>query len=339
MKLINPTLSWWVHLILPSRFLLPNGGKVMLEDLIYKNSTSSRARWSARFETWAQALSDSEDQKCNNAESVISSALNNHKSLAGLSIKVFAQGSYRSNTNVRLDSDVDICVRCTNTFHYSLPADVPASSLNFTAATLDYTTYKSKIATALYDRFGVSGVKSGDKAFTIAENTYRIVADVVATFEYRQYYWQNSQLLYKSGVCFFTDSGKFIVNWPEQTYANGVLKNERTGRRYKKVVRVLKGLRNEMEANGVESAKKISSFQISCLAYNIIDGFFNNDDLYTDVKGVAGQIWYKTHDPSRSALWTEVDEIKPLFPIDQTGKQKEVANFFWDLMKYAELES
>lgn len=306
--------------------------------LLTATTNSSRNRWSARFETWARPLSQTEEQKCQNAENMIRNALDGHQELEGLNIRVFAQGSYRSNTNVRADSDVDICVRCSNTFHFSLPSDVTRESLGITPATLDFQTYKKKISNALYDHFTFYGVTPGNKAFTVTENSYRITADVVPTFEYRKYFWSGSTLRYISGVCFFTDDGKFIVNWPEQTYTNGVAKNERTGRRYKKVVRVLKGLRNEMEENGYESAKKISSFQIACLAYNVMDAFFQKDDLYEDVKGVSGQIWYSAYDPARCAAWTEVDEIKSLFPSDQPGKAKEVADFFWDLMKYTEFQ-
>jgi hypothetical protein len=217
---------------------------------------------------------------------------------------------------------------------------LPPGTVNtFSPATLNYATYRSKIGSALYDAFTPYGVNAGNKAFTVTENTYRITADVVPTFEYRKYFWLGSELKYISGVCFFSSDGKFIVNWPEQTYENGVAKNERTGRRYKRVVRVLKGLRYEMEEKGYASAKKISSFQIACLAYNVLDGFYNQGELYDAVKGVAGSIWYNTYESIRSTAWTEVDEIKPMFPSDQRIKAKEVSDFFWDLMKYAELEN
>lgn len=300
----------------------------------------SRDKWTPRFRTWAEPLSNSEDQKCQNAESIIRSALDGHSEPDGLDLSVFAQGSYKANTNVRTESDVDICVRCSNTFYYDpLPLGLVASNIGIYPATLDFVTYKSKIERALYNRFTIHGVKVGDKAFNVKENTYRINVDVVPTFEYRKYYWQHSNLYFKTGSCFFTNSGKFIVNWPEETYANGVAKNDRTARRYKKVVRVLKGIRNEMDALGYSSAKKIASFQISCLAYNIMDGFYNSGDLYDDVKGVVGQIWYHAYNAPKSVGWTEIDEIKLMFPSDQPGKRQEVAAFFWDVMKYAELEN
>lgn len=93
-----------------------------------------------------------------------------------------------------------------------------------------------------------------------------------------------------------------------------------------------------MEDKGHASAKKISSFQIACLAYNVMDCFYSSTDLYENVKAVANQIWYHGHDSTKSVGWTEVDEIKLLYPSDQPSKAKEVADFFWDVMKYVEFQ-
>jgi len=40
----------------------------------------------------------------------------------------------------------------------------------------------------LVDRFGRAVVKRGNRAFNIRENTYRVEADVVPLFEFRQYW-------------------------------------------------------------------------------------------------------------------------------------------------------
>ncbi len=64
--------------------------------LLTSTTSTSRTRWSARFETWARPLSDSEDQKCQNAQNMIRRALDGHVELKGLDIRVFAQGSCRA---------------------------------------------------------------------------------------------------------------------------------------------------------------------------------------------------------------------------------------------------
>lgn len=300
-------------------------------------ASKSKTKWSTRFETWAKPLSDSEDQKCTNGENMVRTALDGHKELSGLSLNVFAQGSTKANTNVRTLSDVDISVRCSTFYYDVLPAGVSPQTLGFQTSTLSFAAYKLKVKAALTDKFTAAYVKPGDKAFKILPNSYRISTDVVPTFEYRKYYYVGSQLYVRTGSCFYTDSGKFIINWPDETHKNGVAKNERTGRRYKKVVRVLKGLRYEMDLLGYESAKKISSFQLACLAYNLLDVCYGGESLYDDVKKAAGQIWYHAYTPAESANWTEIDEIKPMFPSDQPSKRQEVADFFWQLRNYAEL--
>ena len=69
----------------------------------------------------AKAPSATERQRCDNAVDVITTAIGNSDALKDRSIRVFPQGSYRNRTNVRQDSDVDICVLCTDTFYFQLP--------------------------------------------------------------------------------------------------------------------------------------------------------------------------------------------------------------------------
>ena len=64
------------------------------------------------------------------------------------------------------------------------------------------------------------------------------------------------------------DSGSRIINWPEQTYNNGVERNTATGRKYKRVIRILKRLRDRMQDDGIAIAKKTPSFLIECLVWN-----------------------------------------------------------------------
>ena len=297
----------------------------------------SPLKWAPRFEAWASPLSDTADQMCQNAESVIGRAIEVDPVLSRVNLRIFAQGSYKANTNVREDSDVDICVCHKDTFFYDLPVGASIGNAGIGPAGVSFADFKNQVGTALHNRFGYDDVTRGGKAFNVKANTYRIHADVVPAIEYRRYYWQGPYLNYMSGISFVTDSGEYVINWPEHTLANGRAKNEDTKRRYKKVVRVLKGLRYEMEEKGYASAKKVSSFQIACFAYNLENHWYGNDDLYDDVKGVAKQIWFKTYDASRCSSWTEIDEIKPIFASDL--KRIDASNFFWDLLQYAELSN
>jgi predicted nucleotidyltransferase len=54
--------------------------------------------------------------KCDNAVRAVRKAIDCSDKLNIRSIEVFAQGSYANRTNVRKDSDIDICVLCIDTF-------------------------------------------------------------------------------------------------------------------------------------------------------------------------------------------------------------------------------
>ena len=70
---------------------------------------------------WRQQPSDTEESKLNNAERMVKEALKESDELKSKNIDVFGQGSYPNNTNVKLNSDIDInaCLNdtifCSNT--------------------------------------------------------------------------------------------------------------------------------------------------------------------------------------------------------------------------------
>ena len=58
-------------------------------------------------------LTQTEENRAENAEKMIRTAIDSCDELSEHSIEVFPQGSYANNTNVRENSDVDICVMLT----------------------------------------------------------------------------------------------------------------------------------------------------------------------------------------------------------------------------------
>ena len=74
------------------------------------------ANWEETLSGWATAPSETAREKAENAERMVRKAIAASGVLGEHSIEVFAQGSYRNRTNVRQESDVDICVRCMDTF-------------------------------------------------------------------------------------------------------------------------------------------------------------------------------------------------------------------------------
>ena len=195
--------------------------------------------WEAKFRGWAKPPAQTERDRCENALSVIRNALAASDKLKSRNISVFAQGSYRNNTNVRQDSDVDIGILCTDTFFFDTPPGITREALKIEAATYSYEQYKNEVGEALTSYLGKGRVTRGNKAFDVHETSHHLDADVAPFFDHLRY---DANGGYLKGVELCADNGLRVINWPEQHYQNGVQKNKDTGTRYKSIVRVLKAL-------------------------------------------------------------------------------------------------
>jgi len=196
--------------------------------------------WEAQFREWAKPPGKTEQDRCDNAVTAIRNAIKASDKLRARGVSVFAQGSYRNNTNVRRDSDVDVGILWTDTFFYDLPEGTTPETFSIIPAKYHYEQFKDEVEEALVGYFGRAAVKRGNKAFDVHETSYHVEADVAAFFEHRRYL---SDGTYLKGVELSTDKeNRRIINWPEQHYQNGVRKNDATGRRFKAIVRVLNRL-------------------------------------------------------------------------------------------------
>lgn len=86
--------------------------------------------WEAQFRVWAKPPGQMEQERCDNAVSAIRNAINASDKLNRRGITVFVHGSYRNNTNVRQDSDVDVGILCTDMFFYDLPEGMTAQDFS-----------------------------------------------------------------------------------------------------------------------------------------------------------------------------------------------------------------
>lgn len=290
--------------------------------------------WELSFATWAQGPSQTEQERAENAESQIRQAINASSKLKNRNIKVFTQGSYRNRVNVRKNSDVDVGILCYDTFFpeydddnikaYREQRDEPA--------TYTYQVFKNEIEEALVGRFGHEAVSRGNKAFDIKANTYRVEADVAAFFEHRRY---TSRTHYESGVELIPDNGipSRVRNWPEQHYNNAVSKNAQTNRRYKRVVRIIKNLKNEMISNNISVAKAIPGFLIECLVWNVPNRHFEYFTFKPMVRATLAHLFNETLIQDKCSNWGEVSELKYLFRPSQPWTVLQVHQFIdvaWD---------
>jgi hypothetical protein len=290
--------------------------------------------WESTFSFWAKGPSDTESERCENSVRAIKKAIEQSDALRDRNIEVFLQGSYRNRVNVRQDSDVDVGILCRDTFFYQLPDGKVAEDLNITPATYHYSEFKNDVHQALIDYFGHDAIIRGNKAFDIQTNTYRVEADIAPFFEYR-YYLQNGN--YAEGVKLISDSVVEVENYPEQHYTNGVSKNSETQKKYKRVVRILKNLKNKMDDEGYATAKKVPGFFLECLCFNVPNDDFGYHTYHANVRAVLAHLFNNTMNSNLCSEWVEVNDIKYLFHTTQQWSRLEAHNFIsdaWDYVGY-----
>jgi len=272
-----------------------------------------------KLTSWAKGPGTTEQEKCENSERAIRAAIEADAFLQRLDPKptVSVQGSYRSNTNVRQDSDVDVCVLLPDTYFWSVQfSDISAEQVPGRGqARISFKDFRNAVETALVNRFGRQEVNRGNKAFDVHANSYRVDADVVTAFEHRRHLTRRPDgvVPYELGIEFATDAGVQIINWPEQTSTNGIAKNTRTGRQYKRAIRIIKRLRNEMQEKGIAAAKDIGSFVIESLVWNVPDGAFEHADYTAIIRHVLAHTFNNTRKEEDCIEWGEVNELKYLF--------------------------
>lgn len=269
--------------------------------------------WEGSFATWAEGPGKTEQEKCDNAETAVRKAIAASRELESWDVTVVPHGSYRIRTNIKQDSDVDIFVRMNSpTFFDDYPPGKARADFGNIDGTVNYADYRNRIERALKGYLGEGAVTAGEKAFDVHENSYRIDADVIAVFAHRRYTGQfnpDGSHHYHEGIAFRTSSGTLVRSWPEQSYANGIAKNAATSRRYKRVIRVLKNLRNYMQEKKVSAATGIASFLIESLVWNVPNDAFGDGAYCDDVYNVLSFLIKQTASMDTCREWGEVNEL------------------------------
>jgi hypothetical protein len=234
------------------------------------------------------------------------------------------------------------------------PTDLPTmAELGLGPLPFTFDDFKNHLAACMCDEYGASSLDIGKKALHVhKDHNERVSVDVVPTFVYRLYGARQNPLMARGapveGVALIA-SGQRITNFPRQHYVNGCAKNDRTGRRYKRVVRILKRLRNHMAENGgataqiCSRAKATASFLIESLVYNCPNNLFGNSSIHDDVVIVLDFLVRGLRDRSEGttlltmpiwAWWSEVNGVKPLFGHGQAWTVYEALDFVASAQSY-----
>ena len=179
--------------------------------------------------------------------------------------EILLQGSYKHNTNLRKDSDVDLVVRLA----YKLSPSVSALSgrqlrenASHQAAQMHWQSFRRRALRVMKNRYG-DAVTSGRKTIKLAKGELHADADLVVT------------LSYKEGVAFYLpDESRWVVSFPQQHDDQGQKKEEATDRRFKRTIRMFKAARNRLVDKGVLTKENAPSYFVECLLYNVPDSLF-----------------------------------------------------------------
>lgn len=283
---------------------------------------------------WRKPPSDTEEEKLSNVEKMVRNCINEDTTLKSMNIKIFGQGSYVNDTNVRLNSDIDINVHYVDGFYFDLPTGKTRSDFGLNnPSSYSAPDFKNHVQSALVNKFG-SDVKRKNKCLVIEGNTYRVGADVVPTWQYRLYSLDGS---YVEGVRFYADNGESVTNFPIQHIENGKLKNRQTQRRFKRLVRIYKRIRAKMIEDGESVNQNITSFLLECLVWNVPNWIFNDYETWSDrLENSILFLCSKTKEDGAYKDWVEVSSWLPLFDSDRKWSRTDVYTYLQNLWFYLE---
>ena len=179
---------------------------------------------------------------------------------------VFLQGSYKNDTNLRRDSDVDVVVQLAARLR---PRVAALSGLHLEQdqvhklAHARWQSFRDQVLKALRATYGTKAVTPGRKSLKLAKGKIPASADVVVT------------LRYETGLAFYLPGERrWVVSYPQQHHARGLKKELATNGRYKRTIRMFKAARNHLVENHAIRNGTAPSYFIECLLYNVPNNLF-----------------------------------------------------------------
>lgn len=281
-----------------------------------------RREWNDRFSHWEKAESDSESGRIERARAMVKDALSSNQWLRDERVKLVEQGSFTNRTNVRGEADIDLRVhhpgiKVINEHDFEFLAhEYKSLGYSYTSRSFNDINQqmRTEIGQELVRKFGPAAVDlSCNKAIRVKGlEGSRGEVDVVPAFELHLVGSAGISYGVKAqGAAILSLSGGWTYNYPDLHIDNGRAKRRRTGLQFKRIVRIVKRMRADMQERGIFT-KKVPSFLIECLVYLVEDDYFtfDGDDRYGRVKRVLER-----------ALWIVLNgkgviPINPLYEIN-----------------------
>jgi len=294
------------------------------------------------LDSWRKPASETEEQKISNAISMIKDAINSHETLKNKGLEFIVQGSYGNNTNVKIDSDIDICAMLKDTFYSEYREGATRDDYGFIDGSNNFDDYRKYIIEALIIKFGNDNITLGNKSIKIKSNTYHIQADVVPAFQYRNYSQDKNNDVnnFIEGIKFFSARNEAVINYPKQHISNGISKNNDTLRRFKRAVRLYKRIKNKMIEDGLPIPGCINSFLIEGLLWNTPNNNFSSSSTWNDLlRNTITYLYNNTDQEEKCKYWGEVSEQFYLFHSGRKWSRSVVNDFLVQMWNYLEYQS
>lgn len=221
----------------------------------------------AQLDTWSHQGSITNSANTGNS---VKNALDTYTGFPeDISFNVYLQGSYKNDTNVYGESDVDVVVELTSSFQNNLTQE-QKTSLGFTSADYGFSDFRNDVDTCLRAYYGANNVSLENKVIKISPTTNRLDADVLVCSQYRLYYGPLNANNHHKGVVFTTrNTFQKIINFPKKHSDNGTAKHQATNQWFKPTVRIFKNMRNHLVNNYGFQKSVAPSYFIECMLANI----------------------------------------------------------------------
>ena len=228
-----------------------------------------------QLKIWAQPGTA---QGAKNTHAAIRNALGRHGWPDGVRYRTYLQGSYRNNTHLRRQSDVDVVVELTS-FPIRDGSLLPGPQRRllegrFPEPEYGWRRFRRDVLRALTDSFEASRVREGKKTLKLVMESPEIPVDVVVAVRYLKYTEYSGQRNYRNteGMgLYLPTEGRWTVSYPHLHRRNGVLKEKSTNWRFRRCIRMFKNARAQLVEESRLGPNTARSYQIECLLYNVPD--------------------------------------------------------------------
>lgn len=282
-----------------------------------------------QIETWS---SQGATTTSKNTYASVKSAIDEIVSpLNHLTITSYLSGSYRNDTNVYAESDVDVIIELQkwngSGLAYTNLNDEQRAALEIGTINFNYSDFKNQIVRGLQRYYEYRFVKENNKAVMLLPNGNRRPCDIIIAVPFNFYFNPLSKANKKAGIKFYTLGGDEVINFPKIHSENATTIHQNSNTNFKGVVRIFKNIRNYLTTNHGYNKASAPSYFLECFIGNVPITEFTTD-LYDSFINTANYLLQNSWDNFYC-----LNNIRPLFGNSNEQWNEPDAQNFLDTLK------